>query len=148
MNGSTTVLYGTKDGIARITISRPEKLNALDRQTVQEIGRVVASAGQDTSIGVLIVTGAGEKAFVAGADIGELASQTPVEGTAYARAGQAVLDRLGSLRQTRRAAVRCSRLGGGLWLGEASTPRRGRPSGRRGVTVGVAMYPPRRTGDR
>src|SRR2546428_1487849 len=92
MNGSTTVLYGTKDGIARITISRPEKLNALDRQTVQEIGRVVASAGQDPSIGVLIVTGAGENAFVAGADIGELPSQTPVEGTASARAGQAALD--------------------------------------------------------
>src|SRR3989442_14297161 len=97
MNGSTRVLYGTKDGIARITISRPEKLNALDRQTVQEIDRVVASAGQDPSVGVLIITGAGEKAFVAGADIGELASQTPVEGAAYARAGQAGLGLLGRL---------------------------------------------------
>src|SRR2546425_10478396 len=114
MNGSTRVLYGTKDGIARITISRPEKLNALDRQTVQEIGRVVASAGQDPSIGVLIVTGAGEKAFVAGADIGELASQTPVEGTAYARAGQAGLGHLERLRQPGVAAVNGYPPGGGL----------------------------------
>src|SRR2546426_6537546 len=121
MNGSTRVLYGTKDGIARITISRPEKLNALDRQTVQEIGRVVASAGQDPSIGVLIVTGAGEKAFVAGADIGELASQTPVEGTAYARAGQAVLDHLERLRQPGHPpAKRCA------------------PGRRLGVSVGLA----------
>ena len=123
MNGSTRVLYGTKDGIARITISRPEKLNALDRQTVQEIDRVVASAGQDPSVGVLIITGAGEKAFVAGADIGELASQTPVEGTAYARAGQAVLDRLERLGKPSIAAINGYALGGGLELAMACTFR-------------------------
>ena len=123
MNGSTRVLYGTKDGIARITISRPEKLNALDRQTVQEIDRVVASAGQDPSVGVLIITGAGEKAFVAGADIGELASQTPVEGTAYARAGQAVLDRLERLGKPSVAAINGYALGGGLELAMACTLR-------------------------
>lgn len=123
MNGSTRVLYGTKDGIARITISRPEKLNALDRQTVQEIDRVVASAGQDPSVGVLIITGAGEKAFVAGADIGELASQTPVEGTAYARAGQAVLDRLERLGKPSIAAINGYALGGGLELAMACTLR-------------------------
>ncbi|PYT37534.1 MAG: enoyl-CoA hydratase [Acidobacteria bacterium] len=123
MNGSTRVLYGTKNGIARITISRPEKLNALDRQTVQEIDRVVASAGQDPSVGVLIITGAGEKAFVAGADIGELASQTPVEGTAYARAGQAVLDRLERLGKPSIAAINGYALGGGLELAMACTLR-------------------------
>ena len=123
MNGSTRVLYGTKDGIARITISRPEKLNALDRQTVREIDRVVASAGQDPSVGVLIITGAGEKAFVAGADIGELASQTPVEGTAYARAGQAVLDRLERLGKPSIAAINGYALGGGLELAMACTFR-------------------------
>src|SRR2546422_11509418 len=125
MNGSTRVLYGTKDGIARITISRPEKLNALDRQTVQEIDRVVASAGQDPSVGVLIITGAGEKAFVAGADIGELASQTPVEGTAYARAGQAVLDRLERLGKPSNAPVQGLPPGRGCGRGVASPPRRG-----------------------
>src|SRR3989442_6218665 len=123
MNGSTRVLYGTKDGIARIPISRPEKLNALARKTVQEIDRFVASAGQDPSIGVLIVTGAGEKAFVAGADIGELASQTPVEGTAYARAGQAVLDHLERLGKPSIAAINGYALGGGLELAMACTLR-------------------------
>src|SRR3989442_1697919 len=123
MNGSTRVLYGTKDGIARIPISRPEKLNALARKTVQEIDRFVASAGQDPSIGVLIVTGAGEKAFVAGADIGELASQTPVEGTAYGRAGQAVLDRLKRHGKPSIAAINGYALGGGLELAMACTLR-------------------------
>jgi len=140
MNGSTRVLYGTKDGIARITISRPEKLNALDRQTVQEIDRVVASAGQDPSVGVLIITGAGEKAFVAGADIGELASQTPVEGTAYARAGQAVLDRLERLGKPSIAAINGYALGGGLELAMACTLRVAAESAKLGqpeVTLGI-----------
>jgi len=140
MNGSTRVLYGTKDGIARITISRPEKLNALDRQTVQEIDRVVASAGQDPSVGVLIITGAGEKAFVAGADIGELASQTPVEGTAYARAGQAVLDRLERLGKPSIAAINGYALGGGLELAMACTLRMAAESAKLGqpeVALGI-----------
>src|SRR2546422_11178445 len=136
MNGSTRVLYGTKDGIARITISRPEKLNALDRQTVQEIDRVVASAGQDPSVGVLIITGAGEKAFVAGADIGELASQTPVEGTAYDRAGQAVLDRVERLGKTRIPAIHGYAPGGGLELARGPTPPAGPPSAQPGRTAG------------
>src|SRR2546427_12272133 len=101
MNGSTRVLYGTKDGIARITISRPEKLNALDRQTVQEVDRAVASAGQDPSVGLLIVTRAGEKALVAGADIGQLASHAPAQGAGYARARQRALARAAPRRTAR-----------------------------------------------
>lgn len=123
MSGGTRVLYEAKDGIARITIHRPEKLNALDRQTVQEFDRAVARAGEDPQVGALIVTGSGEKAFVAGADIGELASQTPVEGTAYARAGQAVLDRLERLGKPSIAAINGYALGGGLELAMACTLR-------------------------
>ena len=119
MNGSTRVLYGTKDGIARITISRPEKLNALDRQTVQEIDRVVASAGQDPSVGVLIITGAGEKAFVAGADIADLAKQGPFDGKARALRGQAMLRRLETCGKPVIAAVNGYALGGGCELAMA-----------------------------
>jgi enoyl-CoA hydratase len=123
MGGSNRVLYESHGGIARLTINRPEKLNALDRQTMVEIDQVVAAAGGDASVGVLIVTGAGEKAFVAGADISELASQTPVEGAAYARRGQDVLDRLERLGKPSIAAINGYALGGGLELAMACTLR-------------------------
>jgi len=123
MSGATRLLVETRDGIARITINRPEKLNALDRQTMREIDGAVAAAGEDPSVGVVIITGAGERAFVAGADIGELSSQTPVEGTAYARAGQAVLNRLERLGKPSIAAINGYALGGGLELAMACTLR-------------------------
>lgn len=123
MSGTNRVLYESQGGIARLTINRPEKLNALDRQTMAEIDRAVAQAGEDPAVGVLIVTGAGEKAFVAGADIGELASQTPVEGAAFARRGQAILDRLERLGKPSIAAINGYALGGGLELAMACTLR-------------------------
>ena len=123
MSGSNRVLYESQGGIARLTVNRPEKLNALDRQTMSEIDRAVAAAGEDAAVGVLIVTGAGEKAFVAGADIAELASQTPVEGAAFARRGQAILDRLERLGKPSIAAINGYALGGGLELAMACTLR-------------------------
>ena len=122
-NSTDRVLYEVGDRIARLTINRPDKLNALDRLTVEAIDRAVISAGEDPQVGVLIVTGMGEKAFVAGADIKELASQTPVEGTAYARVGQAVLDRLETLGKPSIAAINGYALGGGLELAMACTLR-------------------------
>ncbi|HYV86798.1 MAG TPA: enoyl-CoA hydratase-related protein [Patescibacteria group bacterium] len=117
------VLYEVRDGIARLTINRPEKLNALDRQTMREIDAAVGRAREDAQVGVLLVCGAGEKAFVAGADINELAAQTPVEGAAYARAGQAVLGRLETLGKPSIAVIKGYALGGGLELALACTLR-------------------------
>ena len=123
MSGSNRVLYESQGGIARLTVNRPEKLNALDRQTMGEIDRAVAAAGEDAAVGVLIVTGAGDKAFVAGADISELATQTPVEGAAFARRGQSILDRLERLGKPSIAAINGYALGGGLELAMACTLR-------------------------
>ena len=140
MSGSTRVIYEAKDGVARLTVNRPEKLNALDRQTMRDIDAAVGAAGQDPSIGVLVVTGMGDKAFVAGADIAELSSQTPVEGAAYARLGQAVLGRLERLGKPSIAAINGYALGGGLELAMACTLRVASESARLGqpeVALGI-----------
>ena len=117
------VLYEARDGIARLTINRPEKLNALDRKTMEGIDAVLRQVVADPAVGVLLVGGAGEKAFVAGADISELNAQNPVEGTAYARWGQGVLDRLETLGKPSIAVIKGYALGGGLELALACTLR-------------------------
>jgi len=117
------VLYEVSNGIARLTMNRPEKLNALDCQTIAEIDRAVARAGDDQEAGVLLVTGMGDKAFVAGADIKELSTQTPVEGTAYAKAGQAAFGRLETVGKPSIAVINGYALGGGLELALSCTLR-------------------------
>ncbi|MFQ5876099.1 MAG: enoyl-CoA hydratase/isomerase family protein [Acidobacteriota bacterium] len=123
MTTPSRVLYDVSDRVARLTLNRPEKLNVLDRATMQEIDRAVARAGEDPEVGVLIVTGTGDKAFAAGADVQELASQDPVEGAAFSRAGQAVLGRLERLGKPSIAAINGYALGGGLELAMACTIR-------------------------
>jgi enoyl-CoA hydratase len=120
---SDRIVYEVRDRTARLTINRPEKLNALDRLTMEAIDAAVGDAGRDPEVGVLVVTGAGDKAFVAGADIGELTAQDPVTGTAYARQGQAVLDRLERLGKPSIAMIKGYALGGGLELAMACTLR-------------------------
>ncbi len=136
------VSYEVKDRIARLTINRPEKLNALDHATVRAIGGAVAAAGEDQAVGILIVTGAGEKAFVAGADINELATQTPVEGAAYARAGQETFGRLEALDKPSIAAINGYALGGGLELALACTLRVASETARLGLPeTSLAIIP-------
>ena len=80
----------TSDGVAIITVDRPKVLNALNAQTVGEIWQAFEQARADESVRAVILTGGGEKAFVAGADIPELAKMTPITGKATAERGQSV----------------------------------------------------------
>src|SRR5213592_3863330 len=82
--------YEKKDGIGCITFNRPKVQNALNRKTVEELRHALLDARDDSAVRVLILTGAGEKAFVAGADISELALQTPVNGKEFSLFGQSV----------------------------------------------------------
>src|SRR5262245_14608067 len=77
--------------VATLVIDRPEKLNALNAQTLDEIDAAMQELGADDGVHAVIVTGAGEKAFVAGADIAELARNSPLTGKESARRGQALL---------------------------------------------------------
>jgi enoyl-CoA hydratase len=113
-----------RDGaVLVVTINRPKVLNALNAATLDELSHVVAEASHQDDIRVVIVTGAGEKAFVAGADINELAVQTPVGGREHARHGQAIFDRLERLGKPVIAAVNGFALGGGCELAMACTIR-------------------------
>ncbi len=136
------VLYEVSERIARLTINRPEKLNALDRQTIEEIDRAVTRAGADPEVGVLLITGMGDKAFVAGADIKELSTLTPVEGAAYARAGQAAFNRLETLGKPSIAVINGYALGGGLELALSCTLRIAAESARLGQPeTSLALIP-------
>ncbi len=106
------ILYEKRDGIAFITFNRPKVLNALNRKTIEELREALLDARQDTSVRALILTGAGEKSFVAGADIGELAQQTPVNGKELSLFGQGVLHLLETMGKPSICAINGFALGG------------------------------------
>jgi enoyl-CoA hydratase len=105
-----------RDGIGIVTIDRPKKLNALNAATMAEIDEVFRSLGVNDSVRAVIVTGAGDRAFVAGADIGELARETATSGHATSLRGQAVFRRIETLGKPVIAAINGFALGGGLEL--------------------------------
>jgi len=121
--GYENILYEVEDQIARITFNRPSVLNALNRKTIEELGDALNSARQDNSVRVVILTGAGEKAFVAGADINELAVRTPVDGKDFSLFGQEIIHRLETLGKPSIAAINGFALGGGCELALACTMR-------------------------
>jgi enoyl-CoA hydratase len=108
--------YEKKEGIAFITFNRPKVLNALNRKTVEELQQALLDAGNDASVRVLILTGSGEKAFVAGADINELAQQTPVNGKEFSIFGQGVFHLLETIGKPSICAINGFALGGGCEL--------------------------------
>ena len=87
-----TLFYEKRNGIAHITINRPDKLNALNQKVMQELQECFQDIEKDNEVRAVILTGAGERAFVGGADINELAVQTPVEGKETSVRGQEILD--------------------------------------------------------
>jgi enoyl-CoA hydratase len=117
------LLYEKKESIAYITLNRPKVLNALNRKTVEELHNVLLDARDDSSVRVLIITGAGEKSFVAGADIGELAQQTPVSGKEFSIYGQSVFHLLETIGKPSICAINGFALGGGCELALACTIR-------------------------
>jgi enoyl-CoA hydratase len=117
------LLYDVKDQIARITFNRPAVLNALNRKTMDELGDALNASRRDDSVRVLILTGSGEKAFIAGADINELAQRTPVDGKEFALYGQEIIHRLETIGKPSIAAINGFALGGGCELALACTMR-------------------------
>jgi enoyl-CoA hydratase len=122
MSGQT-VRAETRDGIRILTVDRPEKLNALNAAVQEDLAARVAEAEADATLRCVILTGAGEKAFIAGADIGELAKLTPLVGREHALRGQALLCRLENLPVPTIAAINGYAYGGGLELALACTLR-------------------------
>ena len=135
------ILSESQDGITTLSINRPSKLNALNRETINELHNAFAKADQDPSTKVIILTGSGEKAFVAGADISEFADFNVTEGASLARKGQEDLfDLVENLETPVIAAVNGFALGGGLELAMAAHFRIASDNARMGlpeVSLGV-----------
>jgi enoyl-CoA hydratase len=120
---AANVRVAREGGIAVVTIDRPQKLNALDAATIGELSAAVRELSADEAVGVAILTGAGEKAFVAGADIAGLAEQGVLDGAANARLGQALTVEIERSRLPFLAAINGYALGGGLELALACDVR-------------------------
>ncbi len=128
------------DGLALLTIHRPEKRNALNRQLISELGEAFRAAADDASIKALILTGEGEKAFVAGADIAEIARTNAIEAEQTSRRGQEIFRMLETMRKPSVAAINGFALGGGLELAMCCTIRIASPNAKLGqpeVKLGI-----------
>ena len=115
----TTLLFDVAGGIARVTVNRPDKLNALNATVFTELADAIGRIASDDAIRGVIVTGAGAKAFVAGADIGEIGGQGALDGKARALRGQRIFRRLERCGKPVIAAVNGFALGGGCELAMA-----------------------------
>jgi enoyl-CoA hydratase len=138
-----TLLFEVRDGVAFVTVNRPDKLNALNDQVMAELGDAAERITTAPEIRGAIITGAGPKAFIAGADIGDLSRQGPFDGKARAMRGQGVLRRLETCGKPVIAAVNGYALGGGCELAMAchlrlasDTAKFGQPEVKLGIAPG------------
>lgn len=125
MSEYKTLLLEVNDGMGILTINRPNSLNALNSELLAELGQVVEAIRNNDKIGVVVLTGAGEKAFVAGADIKEMADKTALEGQKFSKLANTVFKDLSSLDQPVIAAINGYALGGGLEIALAADIRIG-----------------------
>src|SRR5512140_740046 len=117
------ILFEKKNSIAYVTVNRPKVLNALNMATTEELRAAFNDVKNDAGVRVVILTGAGEKAFIAGADIGELAKHDAVSGKEYTHKGQNVLNLIENLGKPVIACINGFALGGGCELAMACTMR-------------------------
>ena len=137
-----TLLLEMKNGIGTLTINRPKNLNALNKEVLEELTQVLKAIEKDEDIHVLIVTGAGEKAFVAGADIKEMKDKNAIESRDFSTLGNAAFSQLENLRQPTIAAVNGFALGGGCELAMACDIRIGSVNAKFGQPeVGLGITP-------
>jgi enoyl-CoA hydratase len=133
MSFSTLLLDIGDDGIALVTFNRPDKLNALNATVIAELDTVVRQLDQDTAVRGVILTGAGPKAFVAGADISEIAGMNRESGTAMGERGSRVMRQIEQLGKPVVAAVNGFALGGGCELAMACHVRYAAPHAKFGL---------------
>jgi len=107
------LLFEVQDGVGILTFNRPKVLNALNAKTIEELDEAVRTVERDRAVKALVLTGAGEKAFIAGADIAAMATMTPAQARAFAERAHGVLERLALLPVPTLAAVNGYALGGG-----------------------------------
>lgn len=137
------ILCAVENGIATITINRPKALNALNLDTVTELKDAIEKIAVDKAVKVVVITGAGEKSFVAGADIKEMATKTPAEGREWGQFGQNVFTEIENMPQPVIAAINGFCLGGGCELScacdiryAAENAKFGQPEVGLGITPG------------
>ncbi|MDQ6646247.1 MAG: enoyl-CoA hydratase-related protein [Pseudomonadota bacterium] len=110
---------GNRDAVRTIIVNRPDKLNALNRETLNELTLAFGQAAQDDAVRAVVLTGAGEKAFVAGADIAEMNGYTPTQAQSFSRTGQRLMTTIERLGKPVIASIQGFALGGGMELAMA-----------------------------
>ncbi|MDR7868478.1 MAG: enoyl-CoA hydratase-related protein [Sporomusaceae bacterium] len=145
MTYGANVTMANEEGLAIITVNRPQALNALDTDTLGELRAAVLAADEDPAVRVLIITGAGAKAFVAGADIAQMRALSPLEGRKMTMLGQEIFATIENLAKPVIAAVNGFALGGGCELAMAcdirvasATAKFGQPEVNLGIIPGFA----------